>query len=296
MAVIRKIKSLVLKPYSVYQRLIYKNREKTGKPVTCNLPKGMSIKLYPKGQIAECLYRSNFEHDDIELVITYLKAGMNVLDIGANIGIYSIIADKIVGATGHVWAFEPSTETHNRLLANLALNKASSVESVKIALSDVVEATLTLKRDPGYKDGERYLSIRNEAISRELGELSDLGDDENVRVTTLDHFMHAEDRGSPKIDFIKMDVEGVEFSVLRGAHNILTENPDIIIFFECTWQGCELSGHKISDVFVYLRELGFKLFGWHPDSKVWDESDEYLSIVGNIWACRDNKNLPCNYS
>ncbi|MEI8210441.1 MAG: FkbM family methyltransferase, partial [Methylococcales bacterium] len=256
MSIPMNIKHLILKPYFIYQQIKYNNKVKTGKPVSCSLPKGMVIKLYPEGQIAECLYKSKYEHNDIELVITYLKAGMNVLDIGANIGIYSIIADKLVGATGHVWAFEPSTETHNRLLANLALNEASTVEPVKIALSDVVEAILTLKRDPGYKDGERYLSIRNEATSKDLVELSDLGDDEDVRVTTLDRYMHEGDGRPPKIDFIKMDVEGVEFSVLRGARNILTENPDILVFFECTWQGCELSGHKIGDVFLYLRELG----------------------------------------
>ena len=136
------------------------------------------------------------------------------------------------------------------------------------------------------------MSIRKDVVLSELDNHDDSGDDETVKVTTLDDYLRAGEVDCPKIDFIKMDVEGVEFSVLRGARSILTENQDILVFFECTWQGCELSGHKISEVFIYLRELGFGLYGWRPESKTWDENEDYLSIVGNIWACRDKKTLP----
>ncbi|MCX6227022.1 MAG: FkbM family methyltransferase [Bacteroidia bacterium] len=266
------------------------NREE---PFEFKPTKHLSILLYPDGQIAKMLYMSGYELVEIQLVITYLKKGMNVLDIGANIGVYSLIANKIVGPTGHVWSFEPSSESYSRLIANLALNRASSVKPVKIALSNVAETMLKIKRDPGYKDGERYLSTRKEATFKEVADvLCDSGDDEWVQVTTLDYYFYTVDRSSPRIDFIKMDVEGVEYSVFRGAQKLLTDNQRILILFECTLQGCALSGHKMGDIFLYLRGLGFVLYGWHSENKTWDDSEEYLAVVGNIWACRSKYILP----
>ena len=151
--IVRSLMYHMSKPYRIYRRHKFLSFEKSGKAITCHFSTGFDIRLFAKGQIAECLYMHSYEYDEIELVINHVKAGMNVIDIGANIGLYSIISDRLVGVEGHVWAFEPSTETHNRLLANLALNEASSVEPIKIALSDVVDSELTLKRDPGHMDG-----------------------------------------------------------------------------------------------------------------------------------------------
>lgn len=271
---------------------LYAYKRRAGHPITYRLPRKMEIKLYPQGQIAEYLFRSRFEFEEITLVIPHLKAGMHVLDIGANIGLYSLIAGKIVGTTGQVWAFEPSAETYGRLLANLALNGASSVKTARVALSNIPDATLRLKRDPGYGDGERYLSTRKEERLRDLGDLNDQGDDEIVSVTTLDHYMTGIGGGvAPRVDFIKMDVEGAELNVFLGAKRILTDNFGIILFFECTWQGCELSGHKVEDVLKYLRSLGFKLYTWNSLKREWDEDEGRLKTVGSLWACRDRRSL-----
>lgn len=253
---------------------------------------GVRVSLFPKGQIAEALYLYRYENEELGLFVRCLKPGMNVLDIGANIGIYSLVADKLVGGTGRVWAFEPSTEAYNMLLANLSLNKVASVVAEKIALSDTVGSTAILKRDPGYKDGERYLSMRKEAAPRENTASGDSGDSETVEVTTLDGYMHAGGDRWPRIDFIKMDVEGLEYSVLRGAKTVLAKNDGIVLFFECTRQGCALAGHTIEDVFEFVRKLGFDLYGWCPKRKTWDDSEEYLKTVGNIWACRKKGSLP----
>ena len=274
------------------KRRIYIFKKWIGHPIVCRLPGNVIIKLYPKGQIAEYLFGSRFEFEEIALVIPHLKTGMNVLDIGANIGLYSLIADKIVGTTGQVWAFEPSAETYGRLLANLTLNGASSVKTARVALSNIPDATLRLKRDPGYGDGERYLSTRKEERLRAPGDSNDRGDDEIVTVTTLDHYMAGIGGGiAPRVDFLKMDVEGAELNVLLGAQRILAENPGIILFFECTWQGCELSGHKVEDVLKYLRSLGFKLYTWNSLKREWDEDEERLKTVGSLWACRDRRSL-----
>jgi FkbM family methyltransferase len=295
----RKIVDIIFKPYNYYRYLLNKQKKKEylqkakeGNPIDYKLSNDVVISLYPEGQIAELLYTRQFERTEIALFIAYLKPGMNVVDIGANIGLYSIVADKIIGPTGRVWAFEPSSETHKRLLTNLSLNKTSSVEPTKIALSDVVDGVLEFRRDPGYRDGDRYLATRIEENPRVAVKPDDAGDMEMVKVTTLDYYMYAGKSESPRVDFMKMDIEGGEYSVFRGARKILTDNSDIMLLFECTPPGCKVYGHKQEDVFQFLRELGFGIYCWDSKRRLWRSGTENLVTAGNIWACRDMEQLP----
>jgi predicted methyltransferase len=122
-----------------------------GNPVTYHLPRNIEIKLYPQGEVAEFLfYDRKFERIELELVAAYLKPGMHVIDIGANIGLYSILSHKIVTPYGRVLAFKPSSESYRRLLNNIALNDCTCVMPIKMALSDKDGELLCLKSDPGY--------------------------------------------------------------------------------------------------------------------------------------------------
>lgn len=294
----RKTVAIIFKPYNYYRHLLYKQKKKEylqkakkHNPIDYKISNDIVISLYPDGQIAELLYTSLFEQTEITLFIAYLKPGMNVLDIGANIGLYSIVADKIIGPTGRVFAFEPSSETYKRLLANLSLNKTSSVYPVKIALGDIVEER-TLKRDPGYGDGHRYFVNRENENMQPSSNPDDSGDIESVKTTTLDQYMYEGNNESLCIDVMKMDVEGNEYSVFRGARKILTDNPDIALAFECTPHGCQYAGHTQEDVFRFLREFGFGIYCWDSKRRLWQSSTEHLVAAGNFWACRNKEQLP----
>jgi hypothetical protein len=103
--------------------VVYLATHRRGNPVAYHLPRNIEIKLYPQGEIAEFLfYDRNFERIELELVTAYLKPGMQVIDVDANIGLYSILSHKFVAPYGRVLAFEPSSETHRLLLNNIALN------------------------------------------------------------------------------------------------------------------------------------------------------------------------------
>jgi hypothetical protein len=95
-----------------------------------------------------------------------------------------------------------------------------------------------------------------------------------------------------RIDFIKADVEGAEYGVFRGAEKLLRSNPEILLLFECSAELCLRAGNKIDDVFNFLRSLDFKLFGWDKKHHKWQSNEEFLLAAGNIWACRDKKQLP----
>lgn len=275
-----------------FRQRSYSKKKRVGDPIKFCMQRDTSIKLYPQGQVVELLYTSDFERNEIRLAMDYLKPGMRVVDVGANIGLYSILAGLAVGSSGKVFAFEPSTESHKLLLANLALNHITSVDAIKIALADIQNDSLFLKRDAGYRDGDRYLELRKKENTRVLTSFGDVGDSETVGVTTLDYYFYIEKKEDARVDFLKIDVEGGELAVLRGARHLLTDNNEIILMLECTAQGCLCAGHSQDDVFRFLEELNFNLYAWNSKRKTWDTDHKYLKSIRNIWACRDEKLLP----
>jgi hypothetical protein len=153
-----------------------------------------------------------------------------------------------------------------------------------MAWADTHDVASFLKRDSGYRDEAK--SAKPE----------DHGDAERVSITTLDQYFHTKNRENARVDFLKMDVEVGELAVLRGAKQFLTDNNEIVLMFECTRQVCLCAGHTQEDVFNFLRELGFGLYGWDAKQKTWNVDPAHLMSVGNIWACRDKTSLPFSKS
>jgi len=115
---------------------VYHQRNPAGKPVSYRVPGGAEIQLFPEGEVAGFLtVQRFFERTELALVSAYLKPGMTVIDVGANIGLYSILAEKRMDGTGIVWAFEPSSESFHRLGKNLQLNACQRVRPFRVALS-----------------------------------------------------------------------------------------------------------------------------------------------------------------
>lgn len=270
-----------------YKKMRFKSIQKLGFPVNFRLTEQFSISLYPEGQICELLYTNQFEQVEINLVSNYLKPGMNVIDIGGNIGLYSILFAKIIDQ-GKIWTFEPSSESYSRLINNLKINNVNSVVINKLALSDKHSGFLELLRDPGFKDGDRYLLPGN--VKMPIVNNITTGDWEKIPVTTLDYYWKS--IGCPRIDFLKMDIEGGEFNVFQGATNFLKRNVYIVMMFECTDQCCSRYGHTMKDVISLLRKVGFNIYSWDNETQRWETICDDFVIGGNLWACRDAEQLP----
>ncbi len=254
-----------------------------GKPVTYRLPGGIAIQLFPEGEVAEFLsVQRFFERTELALIASYLKPGMTVVDIGANIGVYSILAEKLVGETGNVWAFEPSLETFERLEKNLALNGCRRVQPVRVALGAQPDAVLKLASDAGFGDAYRYL----------LPSARDAGtqDAESVRATTLDLF--GRENGMVGAAFVKVDVEGGEYGVFQGAERFLKATPDVCIMFESDPDWCRRAGCRQQDSFELLRRLGLGLYAWQGRARKWVGDEEALLEADMVWASRDVGRLP----
>jgi FkbM family methyltransferase len=281
--VFRKLNSLPVERWRAWRRWDYLRKARTGRVMTFAFPRSLEIKLHPEGVGPERLYTRLEDMTDYALVSQYLKLGMQVIDVGANIGLYSILTDKCVGKDGHIWAFEPSSESHQRLLRNLELNSVTTVTPVKLALADKHGLELILRRDAIARDGDRYLGELTKS------NITTPGDSETVSITTLDHYFGL---NQSHFDFIKIDVEGAEYAVLRGARRLLTSNPEVVLMLECQAHHCARMGYSQEDVYRFLEELGFGIFTWQSRKQTWETQRDLVKASLNIWASRNEKRLP----
>jgi len=220
-----------------------------GRPVICSVGKD-KLRLHAEGQIAELVWLDCFEHAERDFLAAYLRRGMHVFNIGANIGLYAILASLRVGEEGTVHAFEPAEETYRRLVRNLELNRCRNVTPVKFALSDK-SASLVLRVDPkhpGY-DGHRFVEELKPTDAM-------LATDERVRAVTLDEYAAQQERFG--CDVIVLDVEGAELAVLRGGVDSISRmSPTILL---------ECSRHQV-ETEKLLRDLGYRFWSWSVEEQ-----------------------------
>jgi len=149
------------------------------------------------------------------------KPGDTVVDVGAHIGLYSLIAAKRVGPSGKVIAIEPDPENCNLLHRNIELNKLTNVTILeRAAFSSNSKLKLYL---PGKERGFTKLGtiMANRAMTENFLEID---------ATTLDHLMLMQ--GMTQVNWIKIDVEGAELEVLKGATVTLSVSKDIALLIE----------------------------------------------------------------
>lgn len=141
----------------------------------------------------------------------WLKPGMTAIDVGANLGVYSLSMARLVGPDGHVFAYEPASETRRLLRISKKKNHAGNLHIIPAALSD------------GTREGHLVL-----AASSELNTLAGNGPGERVQITSLDAENAA--RNWDHIDFVKIDAEGEEERILAGADGFFTQHSPLVMF------------------------------------------------------------------
>jgi FkbM family methyltransferase len=196
-----------------------------------------------------------------------LKPGGVIIDVGANIGLYSIIGSKRVGSTGKVFAFEPSKANFNLFLKNIELNQIKNIIPINKGLGDKIADKLILSQNPETGDGEKYILKDENLIKNEFNSLDSDQVNEIISLDTLDNFQLNND--ITKVDFLKIDVEGYEYYVLKGAEKLLKNNPEIIILFECAEHLAKRVGSTQKAVFTLLNNLDIEIVYWDEKEKKW---------------------------
>src|SRR3989304_10413899 len=165
-----------------------------------------------------------YEKYETELFKKLVKKRMVVLDIGANIGYYTLIAAHLVGDEGKVFAFEPDPYNYNLLCKNIEVNGYRNVIPVRKAVFS--------------KSGKMELFLDKSNLGgHSLSEANvDKGASIMVEITSLDEYF---ENTNHKIDVIKMDVQGSEMEVLNGMTNIINQNEKLEIITEF-WPFCGL--------------------------------------------------------
>lgn len=159
-----------------------------------------------------------YENEFIDVMRRFLKRGDTCVDVGGHLGYYCLLMARIVGPKGRVISFEPVQENMAVLKENVALNGFTNVELVNCALGER-PGTLSLIRPKNFELSWTP-SVRGYSVEGDR-------DSVEVKVETLDGFLS---RGGHKPSIIKIDVEGAELDVLRGATETLrTTRPAVLL-------------------------------------------------------------------
>jgi FkbM family methyltransferase len=190
----------------------------------------------------------NYEADQSVVLPRVVKRGAIVYDVGSHAGYYTLALSRLVGDSGHVFAFEPAARSVYFLQRHLELNKIRNVTVVQVAISDGLGMISF--------DGFRQTSMRTYLVPS----------------MSLDEFIAS---GNPSPSFIKMDIEGAEEFALRGAVRLLSKA-------DSTWM---LATHS-DELRIGCRELmnsyGYRFEGFQMEDP--DLAHDFLAIP----TCTDN--------
>jgi FkbM family methyltransferase len=210
---------------------------------------GQSFLLAPKGAVPLEMWSGRwFEKQEIDFVLGTLRPGMTFVDAGANVGIFSIPAAKKLGS-GIVLAFEPCRWTYDRLVENARLNGLTNLLGFHSALGDY-DGQAVLRVNVAGKDGLNTLG-------EPAHEDSDVVGTEIVPITTLDDFLRK--RSIRSVDVMKIDVEGAELFVLRGARELLERPGAPLILYESGFLSKGFNYHPVEPMWL-LEKYGYSFF------------------------------------
>lgn len=213
------------------------------KPWTLRMDDGSAIVTNKSGSGALIFYQGASEPEVSAFLSRFLHPGMVFVDAGAHIGEYTVRAARLVGEKGEVHAFEPAPMVYSVLEQSVALNGLRNVRLNPSALFD--------------RDGTVEFQIDSQpTLSAIRGAGRATGAVIPVRAVRLDSYWKQQTR---PINLIKVDVEGVELDVLRGASG-LTSQP--VWIFEYSSSNYATQGHTADAVLTAFREQNYSLLTW----------------------------------
>jgi FkbM family methyltransferase len=226
---------------------------------------GIRLRFFPAVWTTMLWERPDFFKRDTSLLQRWLRPGDVLVDCGANVGLLAIVGAKQVGAAGRVYAIEAHPKIFGFLKSNIALNDASNIAPLHVAVGEK-EGTIAFSDRPA-DDGNHVLPQ---------------GSGLSVPMKPLDAIVPA----GTAVRLLKLDVEGYEKFVIEGAKALI---PTVeAIYFESSELLFSRYGYSCEDMFNPLRACGFRLFRLEEDGSLERLSDAYVSReIENLIALRD---------
>jgi len=248
--------------------------------VEVKIQDGVRMLLYPDSHISKFICCEEYELPEREFLKQLLKPGDVFVDIGANIGLFTILAGRYVGSEGAVYAFEPCAKTYQRLLANVELNRLTNVSCYQTALSN----------HTGCEDLAVSLEGFDDCNSLARPVFGELFTSERVASTTWDKF--ANEHGlAGRVAMMKIDVEGWETYVVDGGARTLGREDAPILQVEFCDQAALSAGSSSQKLYRALEELGYQMYIFDIKSRtlIPDPLRDRYPLINLIAVKRGNK-------
>jgi len=223
-----------------------------------------------ESQLYQWWYAINYAGYEMVLLNSrLLRQGDLVIDIGANIGYITLTAARQIGPSGEVLAFEPSEQTYEKLCANIALNQAANVRTLKRAISDKSgEATFVVATDDG-------LSRLENRESNDFGLVMEKRI--TVKMDTLDNVWHDILSQRP-VRLVKLDIEGHEMSALKGGSDFLKNGCQYVIS-EINTPALRQNGVEVAGLVALMAGFGFESYWIESHTADWLRFTRMPSLV-----------------
>ena len=207
----------------------------------------MMLNYFEKGQV--------YESEIFQLISRFLEVNDCFIDIGAHIGYYSVLAAKIVGSKGKVFAFEPELSNHQKTLENITLNHLNNIKLFNLAVgSETKQTQIFVNQD---NDGGHALwdvgkhpfnkkSLNNQTM-------------QNTQLSTLDNIL-SQAGNITNLKIIKIDTEGGELDVVKGAVNTIRKYDVPYIICEINRFGLQQMGTNETELREFMNSLGYETY------------------------------------
>lgn len=261
-------------------RLVFKSLAGGGLPLEIQ---GQKMLLAPQGRYpSPDMVADRYELATTQLFREILDPGMVVVDIGANVGYFSLLAADLVGPAGTVYAIEPEPRNNAILRKNVDLNSYSNVRVIEKAVSN---RTGSVKLFLSALDNGSH-SISDAAARGVAGDVE-------VGATTLDDLL--EEEGWPKVDLVKIDVEGAEMLVLEGMSLLPRNSPSVKLVIEYCPFLLQASGVVPIDLLDKITGMDFDIEFIDESKGVLSSKDaDHAELTGRLLKQETYMNLLCS--
>lgn len=255
----------------------YLSKRPHAKLLSCKLDGELLMKVSTADQVISksVFIDGTFEHAELEFIKRVISPGMTAFDIGANIGVHTLTISQSIGPTGMLHAFEPSA-AFERLSENVALNRFESRTRLNNVAIGANNGSIRLMRcRPGFE------AFTSRAMPMDIN----FADGTSFEVPMLSVDSYARNHKIEQIDFMKIDTEGAELDVLKGAAEMLADRAIRYIMFEINEICLANCGSSASEIVAYLREAGFVLQILGEDGALAPCPDSPSGIWTTVVAC-----------
>ena len=192
-------------------------------------------------------FPETYEAENFEFLKESCKPGAVIIDIGAHIGLFSIIAAQVTGKRGKLYAFEPAPGTFALLQQTVVINHEEQViETIQKAVGKENGKITFFVSD---NNADNSNSLVNYKEDRSLHGI-------DVAVTSIDNFV--KEKNISKLNFIKIDVEGAEYDTLQGAVNTLKNlRPRCIVAIHP--EPIAAKGDRLEDIYDFIVGCNYRI-------------------------------------